>query len=222
MWLSIRKIGYLLLLLVLLLGNALAETDQKNFLIIAVQNNDFVAVNRLLANGVNVDTHDDRGRSALLIATYKNYREMAELLINAGADVNLRDDLDDSPYLFAGAEGRLDILRMTVNAGADLSSVNRYGGTALIPAAHHAHVETVAYLLTTNIDIDHVNFLGWTALLEAVILGDGGEKHQKIVGLLLASGADASITDKEGLSPLDHARRNGYYKIIRSLERYDR
>ena len=133
--------------------------------------------------------------------------------------MNAKDGLSDSPYLYAGAEGRLEILKMTVAAGADLASVNRYGGTALIPAAHHGHVEVVRYLLTTRIDIDHVNNLGWTALLEAVILGDGGPVYQEIVGLLLEAGADRSIGDDQGITPLDHARTRNQTEIVRLLER---
>jgi ankyrin repeat protein len=109
---------------------------------------------------------------------------------------------------------------MTVAAGADLKSVNRYGGTALTPAAHHGHVKVVAYLVTTKIDVDQVNFLGWTALLEAVILGDGGPIHQKIVKILLKAGADKKITDNNGKTPLQHAWNLGFKKIVALLKQH--
>jgi len=95
-------------------------------------------------------------------------------------------------------------------AGANLRSTNRYGGTALIPACHYGHLDTVQLLLGTAIDVDHVNRLGWTALLEAVILGDGGPRHVEIVRLLLAHKADPNIADRDGVTPLAHARRRGY------------
>jgi ankyrin repeat protein len=186
----------------------------------AVRLGDLDEVQRHLDQGILVDARDGRDRTALMLATHANHIAIAELLIRSGANVNARDDINDSPYLYAGAEGRLEILRLTVAAGADLTSVNRYGGTALIPAAHHGHVETVEYLLTTETDIDHVNFLGWTALLEAVILGDGGEAHQSIVALLLGAGADPNIADKEGVSPLEHARQRGQTTVIRLLEHH--
>ena len=103
-------------------------------------------------------------------------------------------------------------------AGADLRSTNRYGGTALIPAAHHGHVEVVREMLATKVDIDHVNRLGWTALVEAVILGDGGKTHTEIVGLLLAAGADPRIADRDGVTPLAHAKRRGYSDMAKLLE----
>ena len=194
-------------------GHPEAETFLR-----AAAADDTATLQRLLAAGVPVDLRDERGRTALLIATYRDARQAARALVAAGADVNAKDDQDDSPFLYAGAEGRLAILRMTLAAGADLASVNRYGGTALIPAAHHGHVETVRELLATEIDIDHVNRLGWTALLEAIILGDGGPVHSEIVRLLVAAGARVDLADGEGVSPLAHARRRGYGTIVETLE----
>lgn len=192
--------------------------DEGQALIAAAGRGDAGAVKALLARGARVDARDSQGRTALLAATHGNHVEAARLLIAAGADVNAKDDIQDSAYLYAGAHGRTEILKMTLAAGADLKSVNRFGGTALIPACHYGHVETVKVLLATTIDIDHVNRLGWTALLEAVILGDGGPAHTEIVRLLLEAGANPSIADREGVKPLDHAKRRGFTQMVRLLE----
>jgi ankyrin repeat protein len=113
----------------------------------------------------------------------------------------------------------VDLLREVLRGDPDLGATNRYGGVALIPASDRGHVDMVRALLETEIDVDHVNRLGWTALLEAVILGDGGEEHQEIVRMLLAAGADASIADDEGVTPLQHARDRGYAEMIEMLAR---
>lgn len=153
-----------------------------------------------------------------MLATRANHVALARALIAAGADVNAKDAIQDSPFLYAGAEGRVEILKMTLAAGADLKSTNRYGGTALIPACHHGHVEAVKALLATAIDVDHVNSLGWTALLEAVILGDGGPVHTEIVRLLLGARANPNVPDRDGVTPLVHARRLGHHAIAGLLE----
>ena len=198
--------------------SAQANDAQDKALIAAAARGEAPAVARLLKEGAKVDARDAAGRTALLAATHANKLEAARTLIAAGADVNAKDNIGDSPYLYAGAEGRNEILKLTLAAGADLRSVNRYGGTALIPAAHHGHPETVAILLATKIDKDHVNKLGWTALLEAVVLGDGGPVHTRIVRLLVEAGANAAIADKDGVTPLMHARRRGYNDMAKILE----
>ena len=197
---------------------AMALTPDRDVVLIGAANDGDVAlVSHLLATGANVTVRDGAGRTALLAATHGNHVEAARLLIAAGADVNAKDAIEDSPFLYAGAEGRLEILKLTLAAGADLKSTNRYGGTALIPAAHHGHVETVRELLKTRIDIDHVNRLGWTALLEAVILGDGGAAHREIVRLLVAAGANVNLADRDGVTPLTHARRRGFSDMVKMI-----
>jgi ankyrin repeat protein len=136
----------------------------------------------------------------------------------AGSDVNAKDDQQNSTFLLAGAEGYIDIVKLALRSGADLKSTNRYGGTALIPAAHHGHVDAVRELLKTAVPIDHVNNLGWTALLEAIILGDGGPKHTEIVRLLVAAKANVNLADKDGVTPLAHAKKKGYAEIVKVLD----
>jgi ankyrin repeat protein len=193
-------------------------TELDAALLEATAAGDVAGVHAALAGGASIEARDRDRRTALLIATRANHVDVARYLIEAGADVNAKDAIQDSPYLYAAAEGRLEILRLTLPHGADLRSVNRYGGTGLIPAAHHGHVETVRELLTTSIDIDHVNNLGWTALLEAVILGNGGAAHTEIVRLLVDAGANVNIGDRNGVTPLQHARRSGYRAIVAILE----
>ena len=132
---------------------------------------------------------------------------------------DLQDEQLANPFLYAGAEGLLDILTLANEAGADPALTNRYGGVALIPASERGHVEIVRYLLSqTDVDVDHVNQLGWTALLEAILLSDGGPRHQEIVRLLIENGADVDLADGDGVRPLAHARARGQAAIAALLE----
>jgi ankyrin repeat protein len=193
-------------------------SDQEQQLIEAVAQDDLATVRRLVKQGTNINAQDGRGRTALLAAVEANAIKSAKVLIEAGADVNVQDKKLDSPLLLAGAEGTLAILQLILQAKPDFSLYNRFGGTPLIPACERGHVEVVKALLNTKVDIDHVNHLGWTALLEAIILSDGGPRHQEIVQLLVDAGADVQIGDTNGVTPLLHARQKGFRKIVKILE----
>ena len=179
-------------------------------LIQAANAGDVARIRELIAAGADPDVRGEGGSTPLLAATKADRPEAFQALLDAGADVDLRDDRLDNPFLYAGAEGLLDILKLANEAGADPALTNRYGGIALIPASERGHVEVVRYLLQqTDVDVDHVNKLGWTALLEAILLSDGGPRHQAIVALLIEAGADVDLADKDGVTPLAHARMRG-------------
>ncbi|MCP1094606.1 ankyrin repeat domain-containing protein [Bacillaceae bacterium OS4b] len=190
----------------------------NELLIQAVERKETERIRSLIEEGADINTQDSAGRTATMIATYKNDAESAKILIEAGADVNIQDDMKNSPFLYAGAEGYLDILKLAIEAGADPSITNRYGGTALIPASEHGYVEVIKELLTkTDIDVNHVNDLGWTALLEAIILNDGDGKQQRTVQLLIDHGAVVNIPDNNNITPLQHAREKGFKEIEQIL-----
>lgn len=113
-----------------------------------------------------------------------------------------------------------DLLTLDAALAAGNSASNTtspYDGTALIAAAHLGHHEVVARLIAADAPLDHVNNLGWTALMEAVVLGDGGANHQACVRLVIKAGADRSIADWNGRTPLERARERVYTAIIALL-----
>ena len=185
-------------------------------LISAAGRGDAGAVRSLLDRGVPVEGRDEHNRIPLVAAAYGNHLEVARLLVEAGADVNAKDDTVQSAYLISTSEVGDDprLLELTLRNGADVGSLDSYNGTGLIRAAERGYPRIIARLLETSIDVDHVNNLEWTALLEAIILGDGGPSHVETVRLLVQKGdADPNIPDGDNVTPLQHARQNGYVQI---------
>lgn len=184
----------------------------------AVEKGNIAEINNLLNQGVNINSQDRVGRTALMIATYANDIETAKALIEKGADVNIQDNMKNNPFLYAGAEGYIGILKLTIKAGANPKLLNRYGGTALIPASEHGYVDVIKELLEkTEIDVNHINNLGWTALMEAIVLNDGGKKQQEAIKLLIEHGADVNISDSEGVTPFQHANERNFEEIEKIL-----
>jgi len=184
----------------------------------AAARGDADTLQRLIAAGVSLESANASGETPLLLAVKHNHLAAAVLLIAAGSNINAQAANKDSPWLLAVALGRTEMLRHMIPKGPDFALRNRFGGNALIPACERAHVEAVKVLLTTKIDVNHINDLGWTCLLEIVILGDGGPRHVEVARLVLAAGADPKIADKDGVSPLTHARRKGQTEIARLIE----
>jgi ankyrin repeat protein len=183
----------------------------------AARRGDLAAVQALVAGGAPLDPRDDTQQTPLLLAVQGDHTPVAAWLIGAGADINAQARNQDTPWLLAGALGRAEVLQLMIPRKPDLSIRNRFGGNALIPACERAHVEAVKVLLTTAININHVNNLGWTCLLEIVILGNGGPRHVDVTRMVLAAGADPNIADKQGVSPLAHARSKGQTEIARMI-----
>ena len=194
-----------------------ANFDPNAELLDAAAVGDADRVRTALQNGAQIETRDDHERTALLLAATYDHVDAARVLIASGADPDALDDRHDTPWLVTGVTGSVAMLEVLLPAKPDLTIRNRFGGVAVIPASHRGHVDYVARVVQTDIDVNHVNDPGWTALLEAVILGDGGERYQQIVQILLDAGADPTIADNEGVTPLELARVHGYDEIVRIL-----
>ncbi|WP_197984182.1 ankyrin repeat domain-containing protein [Aeromicrobium sp. CFBP 8757] len=189
-------------------------------LLLAARSGDADKIALLVEAGVDLETRDDRERTALLLAVTDDHVDAARALVAAGADPDALDDRHDTPWLVTGVTGSVAMARVLLAADPDLTIRNRFGGISHIPASERGHADYVAFVLdATAITVDHVNDLGWTALLEAVILGKGTEPWQRIVESLVEHGADVSIADRDGVTALQHARRLGFTQIADILDR---
>ena len=166
-----------------------------------------------------LDARDGAGRTALHVATFTRQRGAIRALLRAGADPAALDhDRYDAVTIAAVADDE-ETLRLLLELGASARLVtSRYDGTALIAAAHLGHDGVVRRLIDASAPLDHVNNLHWTALIEAIVLGDGGARHQATVAALLAAGASTSLADRAGRTPLRLARDRGHREMVRMLE----
>lgn len=197
-----------------------AEAAAYRDLFRAAQDGDAAAVPRLVAEGADISARDGNGRTAAHVAAFASHEETLAALAKAGADMNALDDDAYDAVTIAAVANDLPMLDAALAAGNRPGNItSRYIGTALIAAAHLGHHAVVKRLIEKGAPLDHVNNLGWTALIEAVVLGDGGPNHQKTVVHLVAAGADRTIADRDGATPLELARQRGYGEIVTLLER---
>jgi len=113
----------------------------------------------LLQAGADVNAHDQKGVTSLMIASFSGNVEGVEALLKRGAMVNERD-IDGKTALHYAAENRqgADVIAALVKAGADLNRQSaptaRYlpGATPLIIAAAMGNVQAAKLLLDAGAD----------------------------------------------------------------------
>lgn len=184
----------------------------------AAHDGELRAIERLVAQGADLEARDSRGRTALHVAAFASNDDALRALAQAGADMNALEGQAYDVVTIAAVADDPDLMSLAIELGNDPGLMTSpYDGTALIAAAHLGHDEVVRRLIAAGAPLDHVNNLGWTALIEAVILGDGGPRHQRVVEALLDAGADRELADRQGRTPLDLAEMAGHVAIAEML-----
>lgn len=186
---------------------------------LAAYEGDVDEINRLIAAGADVDIRDRSQRTPAHVAAFASHDDALKALAVGGADMNaLENRVYDVLTIAAVADDpEMVSLAMELGNAPDLIT-SVYDGTALIAAAHLGHHDVVARLVAGGAPLDHINNLAWTALIEAVVLGDGGADHIKTVQILVDAGADKSIGDRDGVTPLQHATSRGYVEMVKILK----
>ncbi|WP_103255648.1 ankyrin repeat domain-containing protein [Tabrizicola aquatica] len=179
---------------------------------------DLDAIRSLIAAGADLNARDANGRTPAHVAAFASHDAALEALAVAGADMNALDDQVYDVLTIAAVADDPEMVTLALRLGNRPDLITSvYDGTALIAAAHLGHQEVVRRLVAGGAPLDHVNNLGWTALIEAVILGNGGPGHIETVRALVAAGADRTIGDRDGVTPLQHAQARGYDEIVAIL-----
>jgi ankyrin repeat protein len=201
-------------------GPTPAEAGGYKGLHAAAFNGNAAKIDKLAAAKADVDARDSHGRTPLHVAAFAKQREAIRALAKAGAGIDLLEkDRYDAVTIAAVADDE-ETLRVLLSLGASAKQVtSRYDGTALIAAAHLGHDGVVRQLIAAGAPLDHVNNLHWTAVIEAIVLGDGGPRHQATLKALIDAGANLQLKDRQGNTPLQLARSRGYTEMVRMLER---
>ena len=224
------------------------ENNQK--LLKIVRMNDIEAVRLALNQVTNLNTTDQEGKTALMVAAKAGYIQLVRLLIVRGANVNQQSHIGSTPLLLASYEGHTNVVRTLIAHNAKVNAKNAIGNTALIAAVVKGHMHIAKLLLENGIDPNIKNMKGNTALILAIhtisqigitkllienganVSAENNENEtplmyaswsgkKDIVKLLLANGANANKKNKNGDTALMLAEKRGHTHIIRLLKNVD-
>ena len=185
----------------------------------AAAKGDAAEIERLIAAGQNVNAQDAHSRTPLHVAAHFGHQAAAQALLKGGANPNALDAQKYDIVTIAAVTNDVPMLKLALAGGTNPKAITSpYNGTALIAAAHLGHAEVVRVLIAAGAPLDHVNNLGWTALMESIVLGNGGKQHTDTLEALVKAGANLNIADRQGVTPLGHAKSRGYAAMMRILE----
>lgn len=165
----------------------------------------------LIERGVQVDSRDGSGMSALHFAARNGAIEVIKLLLDAKANVDGKSGLGQTPLHMASVYGQMEAVSLLLMRGSDVSKADKDGWTALHNAAYNGHESIVETLLQKGASVDAQAESGSTALH-----GAAQDGHTNVIELLLRHKADIQFTSSTG-SALHFAVYSGHGSAVRSL-----
>ncbi|MEI6035811.1 MAG: ankyrin repeat domain-containing protein [Verrucomicrobiae bacterium] len=203
----------------------------------------------LIRAGAKLDLVDENGNTALHYSAQFGQPRVMKLLLDAGAKTDIQDKWKQTPLImcsggwwegflllmekkastapftphggtalhYAAGHGELAMVKALLASGADVQSpAQRNGDTPLIAACRDwAHSYLVVPLLSAGADVNARDKDGRSALHHAVepLL------NLPLVEMLLEKGADPTLADKKGTTPIAQARLLGFEDLASQMEK---
>lgn len=118
----------------------------------------------LVSAGIDLEAHDPKGYTALILASYHGSLATTLALLEAGAHIDASDlGRGNTALMGVAFKGFGDIARHLLAAGAEPNRRNRAGQTALMMAAMFSHADIVEDLINAGADIDCTDVVGNSA-----------------------------------------------------------
>lgn len=176
----------------------------------AVHLDDVRTVQRLLDEGLDPNSLNERGQPGLFVAMRDDAPKVAAaLLAHPKINVDLANASNETPLMMAALRGHVALAEQLIARGA---AVNRAGWTPLHYAATGPQTNMVALLLQRGAAIEALSPNRSTPLMMASRYGP-----ESSVDLLLARGASLKARNDTGMAAVDFATSAGRESLARRL-----
>ena len=204
--------------------NARARSRFSALMVAAQYQEGDAAINLLLDRGAQVAPPADGApvfsANPFVLASYAGNAKSLKRLLAAGGKV---DDAfiaigtsRTTPMLGAFKFGDVDVANTLLDLGAPVDFADGNGITMLGRTVLNNEVEMARTLIARGANVNVVDKLGMTPLLWAANVDFG---DTAMIELLLKSGAKSDARNKDGLTPLELARKYGHGTLIPVLEK---
>ncbi|MBO5288314.1 MAG: ankyrin repeat domain-containing protein [Spirochaetales bacterium] len=189
-------------------------TDSK--LLIAVKEQNYGEVKKILDSGSNVNVTDLLGNNALFYAINSEHDVMVNLLLSYGISCNTPNNAGRLPFLYAVNKGNISIIEALLNAGASINKGDIEGITAELLAVKNKEVGILKYLESKGSYLLSTDSNGNSLLHIAV-----KNENIGIVKFLLQNDGDVYAKNDRGVSVLEmmkESKHNGIQAIAQDYE----
>lgn len=194
---------------------SLAHADPVVDLFRAVHLDDARTVKRLLDEGLDPNSLNDKGQPALFVAMRdESPAAAAALLAHPKIEVDRVNASNETPLMMAALRGNVALAELLIARGA---AVNRAGWTPLHYAATGPRTPMVALLLDKGAALEALSPNRSTPLMLAARYGP-----ESNVELLLARGASLQARNEGGMNAVDFANSAGRESLARRLAAWPR
>ncbi|KAG9759988.1 hypothetical protein KCU73_g3113, partial [Aureobasidium melanogenum] len=170
----------------------------------------------LSIEGINPNSQDERGMTALSWAVYKRHETIVQLLLGIDQiNVNVRDPKGRTPLHVYSSAGNSKIVQALLQRGADVNESGDHG-TALQTASAKGHDKIVYMLLKSGADVNKRDWKQDSPLQIAC-----GQGYSRIVQMLLDHNADVYVRGEDQHNAIETASFNDHGKIVQMLLEYN-
>lgn len=135
----------------------------------SIYNGNKDVVRALIKGGIDVNTKNAKGQTALMYAAESpnSNKAMVKILIDLGADVNLKDNDGNTALILAARSNDIEKVKLLIENGAEIDVKLKDGATALMESAARGYKEMVQLLLSLGANINATSANGWSPIMWA-------------------------------------------------------
>ena len=190
---------------------AAAASERDALFLRCAQDGPLDLLDLLIAKGVGLNSKNEQGETALILAAQHGHSAMVAKLLGLDANKDIVSERSATALTTACRYGRTDVVRALLTAGAALTAPPVTFQTPLTASAYNDNVDIVELLLAAGVDPKVTNAHGESALLLASSRG-----HLRVVEKLLAVSEIEALSNL-GENALHLATCNGHVGVVRAL-----